>query len=161
MRSRPAAFPQIRIAQLAALLYTVQNLFARIVSCEDIGRLRLLFHVNASEYWQTHYTFGVTAEKKSKYLGDASLDVILINTVVPLLFAYGKSLKNEVYCERSIQFLEMIKPEQNSITKRFSNLNMPLLTAADSQALIQLKREYCELRKCLFCRLGHQILMSR
>lgn len=161
LRSRPTAFPQIRIAQLAALLYNVKGLFAKIISCEDIGKLRLMLHVNASEYWQTHYVFGVASDKKSKYLGDASLDVILINTVIPLLFAYGKSINNESYCERSIQFLESIKPEQNSITKRFSGLGIPLINAADSQALIQLKREYCEVRKCLFCRFGHQLLTSR
>lgn len=161
LRSRPTAFPQIRIAQLAALLYNVKSLFAKIISCEDIGKLRLMLHVNASKYWQTHYSFGVLSDKKSKYLGDSSLNIILINTIVPILFAYGKSINNESYCERSFKFLESIKPEQNSITKRFSSLGIPLVSALDSQALIQLKREYCELRKCLFCRIGHRLLRSK
>lgn len=161
LRTRPTAFPQIRIAQLAALLHSSHGLFSKIIGCEDIGRIRLMFHVNASEYWQTHYSFGLASPKKSKYLGDSSLDIILINTVAPLLFIYGKSIDNEMLCERALQFMEMIRPEHNSITKRFEKLGVPLNNAGDSQAIIQLKREYCELRKCLFCRIGHRLLTDK
>ena len=158
LRTRPTSLPEIRVAQLAALLHSSQGLFSKIISCEDPGRIRLMFHINASEYWQTHYTFGMASEKKSKYLGDTSLDVILINTVAPILFAYGKKTDNEMLCERAIKFLETLAPEKNSITRDFSKMMVPLRNAADSQAIIQLKREYCELRKCLFCRVGHQFL---
>jgi len=161
LRTRPTAFPQIRIAQLAALLHSSHGLFSKIINCNDIGRIRLMFHVNASEYWQTHYSFGHVSPRKSKYLGDSSLDIILINTVAPLLFIYGKSMDSEAHCERALQFLETLKPEQNSITKRFAKLKMPLNNAGDSQAIIQLKREYCELKKCLFCRIGHQLLTDK
>lgn len=161
MRSRPTAFPQIRIAQLASLLHSSHGLFSRIINCDDIGRIRLMFHVNASEYWQTHYTFGATSERKSKYLGDASLDIILINTVVPLLFIYGKQMDSELHCDRALRFLEMLRPEQNSITRRMAKLGLPLNNAADSQAMIQLKREYCEQKKCMFCRIGHQFMISK
>lgn len=161
LRSRPTAFPQIRIAQLATLLYNTHGLFSKIISCGDLGRIRLMFHVNTSEYWQTHYSFGSKSERKSKYLGDSSLDIVLINTVIPILFIYGKSINNEEFCERALSFLEQIKPEKNSITKQFSKLKMPLTNAADSQAMIQLRREYCELRKCLFCRIGHQVLVNK
>lgn len=160
LRSRPSAFPQIRIAQLAALLHSSHGLFSKITNSEDIGHIRLLFHVNASEYWQTHYAFGISSERKSKYLGDSSLDIVLINTVVPILFIYGRMMDSELHSERALQFLETLKPEQNSITKRFAKLKMPLNNAADSQAIIQLKREYCELRKCLYCRIGHQLLLE-
>ncbi len=161
LRSRPTAFPQIRIAQLANLLYQSHGLFSKIIKCEDIGQLRLMFHVNASEYWQTHYSFGIESERKSKYLGDSSLDIILINSVVPVLFSYGKSIGNDEMCERATTFLEQIKPEKNTITTSFGKLKMPLCNAADSQSMIQLRREYCELRKCLFCRIGHQFLVSK
>lgn len=161
LRSRPTAFPQIRIAQLATLLHNTHGLFSKIISCGDLGRIRLMFHVNTSEYWQTHYSFGAKSERKSKYLGDSSLDIILINTVIPILFIYGKSINNEEYCERALSFLEQIKPEKNNITKRFAKLNIPLTNAADSQAMIQLRREYCEPRKCLFCRIGHQVLINK
>mgnify|MGYP003623681356 CR=1 FL=1 len=158
MRTRPTAFPQIRIAQLATLLHNSHGLFSKIINCEDVGKIRLMFHHNTSEYWQTHYTFGATSERKSKYLGDSSLDIILINTVAPILFIYGKSIDSDEHCERALRFLEMIKPERNSITKRFAKYKMPLENAGDSQAIIQLMREYCELRKCMFCRIGHQVL---
>lgn len=158
MRTRPSAFPQIRIAQLAALLYQSQTLFSRITTSKDLGQIRLLFHVNPSEYWQTHYTFGNTSAKKTKFLGDSSLDTILINTVAPILFAYGKYIGNEDMCERGLNFLETISAEKNSIVKKFAKLDVPINSAADSQAIIQLKREYCEKRKCLYCRIGHQLL---
>lgn len=161
LRVRPTAFPQIRIAQLAALLHNFQGLFSRVIECEDIGRLRLFFHVNASEYWQTHYALGLTSARKSKYLGDSSLDIILINTVAPILFTYGKSIDSESHCERALQILETLKPEKNNITKQFSKLKMPLDSAADSQAMIQLKKEYCDLRKCLYCRIGHLLLTDK
>ncbi len=161
LRTRPSAFPQIRIAQMAALLHSSHGLFSKITNCDDVGRIRLMFHINASEYWQTHYTFGVASERKSKYLGDASLDIILINTVAPILFIYGKKINSEIHCERALSFLEMLNPEKNVITKRFEKLKMPLNNAADSQAIIQLKREYCEPRKCLFCRIGHQLLIEK
>ncbi|MBK5719994.1 DUF2851 family protein, partial [Dysgonomonas sp. Marseille-P4677] len=157
LRMRPTAFPQIRIAQLAALLHSSHGLFSKITASEDVERIRLIFHVNASEYWQTHFAFDATSERKSKYIGDSSLDIIIINTVAPILFLYGKSIDSEVHCERALRFLELLKPEKNSITKRFEKLKMPLRNAADSQAIIQLKREYCEPRKCLFCRIGHQL----
>lgn len=161
MRSRPSAFPQIRIAQLAALLHSSHGLFSKITETDDIGKIRLMFHVNTSEYWQTHYTFGSTSAKKSKYLGDNSLDIILINSVSPILFAYGKHTANETLCERALDFLEKISAEKNTITKSFARHGMPLINAADSQALIQLKREYCEKKKCLYCRIGHKLLASK
>lgn len=156
--SRPAGFPQIRIAQLAALLHSSHGLFSKITGSEDIGRIRLMFHINASEYWQTHYEFATESGRKSKYLGDGSLDILLINTVVPIIFSYGKSINNDDICQRAIHFLEIIKPEKNTITKDFAKYKISLNSAADSQAMIQLKREYCELRKCLYCRIGHRLL---
>lgn len=161
MRSRPSAFPQIRIAQLAALLHHSHGLFAKIAQTKDVGKIRLLFHINASEYWQTHYTFGSTSAKKSKYLGDSSLNIILINTVSPLLFAYGKYIADEEMCDRAFLFLETIDAERNSVTKPFAKYGVRIENAADSQAIIQLKREYCEKRKCLYCRIGHKLLGTR
>lgn len=158
MRTRPTAFPQMRIAQLAALLHNSQGLFSKVVEKKDVGILRLLFHVNASEYWQTHFTFGKESIKKSKFVGDSSLDVILINTVVPILFAYGKHVGEEDLCERAIFFLEQINAEKNMITKLFLRQGVPMKSAANSQAVIQLKKEYCDNRKCLYCRVGHKML---
>lgn len=161
LRTRPSAFPQIRIAQLAALIHNFHSLFSKIIGCKDVGQIRLMFHVNASEYWQTHYTFGTTSAKKSKFIGDNSLDTILINTVAPILFAHGKYIGDENMCERGLNFLQIINAERNSIVKYFAKLHVPINSAADSQSVIQLKREYCEKRKCLYCRIGHQLLASK
>ena len=158
LRVRPTGSPYIRLAQLAVLLYKTYGLFSKILKSEDVGHIRLLFHENASEYWQTHYVIGEESPRKSKYLGDSSLNVILINTVAPILFAYGKNTGNEVLCERALHFLEQIGPESNYITRDFAGCRVIAKNAYDSQALIQLRREYCEKKKCLFCRIGYKML---
>lgn len=161
LRVRPQGFPQVRIAQLAAVLQQTKRLFSHILEKEDENLLRLFFHINASEYWQTHYTFGKPSKKISKYPGDASINVILINTVVPLLFAYGKKNNIEKYCTRALTILEELKPERNSIITEFRKHNINPKNAADTQALIQLKKEYCDKKKCLYCKIGYQILSGK
>lgn len=160
MRVRPRSFPQIRIAQLAALLQQSGRLFSLILEKEEVPQLRSLLQTAPSAYWQTHYTFGKVSPKAVKPLGDASLDILLINTVAPVLFAYGKKTDSEVYCNRAIQILETLKPERNSIVNEFSEAGIVPRHAFDSQALIQLRKEYCDTRKCLYCRIGHKLLSS-
>ena len=161
LRVRPQGFPQIRIAQLAAVLQQSKRLFSIVLEKEDENLLRLFFHINASEYWQTHYTFGKTSKKRTKFLGDASINVILINTVAPILFAYGKKNNIEKYCMRSLSILEDLKPERNSIVTEFNKHGIKPQNAADSQSLIQLKKEYCDKHKCLYCKIGYQILTAK
>ena len=161
LRIRPASSPFIRIAQLASLLQNIQGLFTKILESKDLGQIRLLFHVNASEYWQTHYIFGEESPRKNKYIGDTSLDVMIINAVVPLVFFYGKKIDNESYIDKAIGFLEAIKPESNSIIKQFNAYGIPSQSAYYTQALIQLKREYCAKKKCLYCRIGYRMLSEK
>ena len=161
LRVRPQGFPQVRIAQLAAVLQQSKRLFSHILEKEDENLLRLFFHINASEYWQTHYTFGKPSNKRTKYLGDASIDVILINTVVPILFSYGKKNNIEKYCMRAQSILEDLKPERNNIVVEFKKHGIKTQNAADTQSLIQLKKEYCDKRKCLYCKIGYQILAGK
>lgn len=161
LRIRPTSSPHIRIAQLASLLLNIQGLFSKILECKDLGQIRLLFHVNASEYWQTHYQLGEESPRKNKYIGDASLDVMIINAVVPIVFAYGRRLNDESYMDRAFDFLVKIKPESNSIIKQFALYGVRSKNAYDTQALIQLKREYCEKRKCLYCRVGYRLLAEK
>jgi hypothetical protein len=160
MRIRPRAFPQVRIAQLAALLQQSGRLFSLILEKEEVHQLRALFQTAPSPYWQTHYTFGKASPKAVKPLGEASLDLLLINTVAPLLFAYGKKTDAAVYCNRAVQMLETLKPERNSIVNEFSAAGIVPKNAFDSQALIQLRKEYCDTRKCLYCRIGHKLLST-
>lgn len=158
LRIRPQSFPEIRIAQLAALFHSSSRMFSTVLEKKDYNHLRLHFHVNASEYWQTHYTFGKPSKKSLKYPGDSSLNIILINTVAPILFAYGKKNNSEKYCERAIHILENVKAERNSIVNEFKKYGVFPEHAFDSQAIIQLRKEYCDKRKCLYCRIGHSVL---
>lgn len=160
MRVRPASSPILRIAQLAVLLQNIQGLWSKILSSKDVGQIRLLLHVNASEYWQTHYVFGEVSAKKNKYIGDSSLNVMIINAVVPMLFLYGKKIGDESFIDKAMAYLEEIPAESNSIITQFSKAGLICKCAYDSQALIQLKREYCEKRKCLYCRIGYKIVSS-
>ncbi len=158
LRVRPSAFPQVRIAQLASLLVETGRLFSSIIDIEDYRKLRLYFQSSVSEYWKTHYTFGKESKQSNKIMGESSLDIILINTVAPILFAYGKRRDEEKYCDRALSLLESIKPERNSIVRDFQLLGVDVKNAFDSQALIQLKREYCSQRKCLYCKIGYRIM---
>lgn len=161
LRQRPSSSIYIRIAQLASLVCYIQGLYRKLISTDDIGQIRLLLHHKASSFWDTHYSFGNVSSYKSKYIGDASLDILIINVVVPLVFAYGKQINNEQYQERAIDFLEKLKPESNSILRQFSMYGLKAENAYESQAIIQLKREYCEKRKCLYCRIGYETLTKK
>lgn len=161
LRMRPQSSPYIRIAQLASLLANIQGLYSKIISSKDIGQIRLLLHVNASEYWQTHYVLGEESPRKNKFIGDSSLDVMIINAVVPLLFSFGKKVNDEAFTDKAIFYLETIKPESNSIIRQYTSYGIGVENAYHTQALIQLKREYCEKRKCLYCRIGYKLLSEK
>lgn len=161
LRSRPQGFPQLRIAELAAVVQHSGRLFSSLLEIENYEQLRMLFCVDTSKYWQTHYTFGKESGKIAKHLGNDSLDSILINTVAPLLFAYGKKNDMEKYCDRAIQLLESLKPEKNNIVRDFKSAGITPENAFDTQALIQLRKAYCDRRKCLFCRIGHALLSMK
>ena len=94
-------------------------------------------------------------------MGENTLNILLINTVVPMLFAYGLRNKQPEYCERATRLLESIPPEKNSIVSTFCHAGITVRHAGDSQALIQLKREYCEKKKCLYCRIGFRMLKQQ
>jgi len=158
LRIRPNNFPHIKILQLAGIIGKTQGLFAQILESDEEEKFHSLFDSELSEYWLNHYHFGKTSVKKTKYLGLQARQVLLINVVVPLFFAYGKKKNIELYTERAIRLLESLKPENNYITTMFSHAGITMKDACDSQALIQLKREYCEKKKCIFCRIGHKLL---
>ena len=160
LRVRPASFPELRIAQLASLLQKSGRLFSTFLEKEDYNQIISHFMTEPSEYWQTHYSFGKRSGKSSKILGKSSVDVLIINTVVPILFAYGKKTFIEDYCQRAENLLESMKPEKNSIIREFGEAGVIPKNAMESQALIQLKKEYCDKRKCLYCRIGHKLLSN-
>ena len=158
LRIRPNNFPHIKIVQLAGIIRKQQGLFSNVIAFAELEPLYSLFISETAEYWLTHYRFEKASVKRVKNLGLSAIQLLVINTIVPLFFAYGKNKNLETYPERALQFLESLNPESNSIITLFSHSGIKIQNAYDSQALMQLKREYCEQKKCMYCRIGHQLL---
>lgn len=156
-RLRPNNFPTVRIAQLAALLNQHQNLFSKIIATTKLKDYYKLFDISISEFWKIHYSFTSTSRKTYKKLSKKFIDLLLINTIVPLKFIYLKYI-NELNEEELISTIKLIKPEKNVVIDGFKELNVPCNNALDSQALLQLKNEYCEKNKCIQCAIGNQLL---
>lgn len=158
IRRRPFNFPPLKLAQLAAIWVQHDTLFSAILEARTPGEIKRYFRIAPSDYWETHYHFREVSPQKTKPIGESALNILLINTVVPMYFAYGQQSKLPEYCERAIRLLESIPPEQNSIVSLFAQAGIQIRNASDTQALIQLKREYCEKKNCLHCRIGFQLL---
>lgn len=158
LRVRPGNFPCQRLAQLAAIWSAHGSLFSLILESGTPDQMKEYLKQTPTEYWETHYHFRHASPRKEKVIGDDSLNTLLINTVIPVMFAYGKQKRMDEYCERAINLLETLPPEKNSIVRTFRSAGLPAENAGDTQALIQLKREYCECKKCLYCRIGFRFL---
>ena len=161
LRLRPQNFPHIRISQLANLYYQQKASLSQLVGCETIEQLKHVLSSHVTPYWETHYTFGSTSSRTEKHLGYGSLDLLMINTAIPMLFAYGRHTSKEVLCDRAFDLLEQLKAENNHIIRMWQQVGLSVTTAGDSQALIQLKREYCDKRDCLRCRFGYEYLKRK
>ena len=158
LRMRPANFPTIRLAQLAMLICSSEHLFSKIKETESVDELKKMFSVTANDYWHYHYIFDEVSDYKIKKLGSQMVDNIIINTVVPVIFSYGLHHSEEALKEKAIRWLEEIAPEKNTITQGFERLSYSNKSAFDSQAYIQLKKEYCDHHLCLQCAIGNSIL---
>jgi hypothetical protein len=158
LRLRPDNFPYVRIAQFAALIHSSSKLFSKITEQPDIYFLKQLFECEPSTYWNTHYLFATESTLKNKKLGSQSVNGILINTVVPFLFCFASQKNNDELKDKALQILEQIPPERNSIVQNWQNLGIISNSAYDSQAFLQLKKQYCDEKKCLRCRIGHKVL---
>jgi len=157
---RPANFPTIRISQLAGLLANTHGLFSRVLDAKDISDLAGFFKPEASEYWNDHYIFGSKSKDKPKKAGAQAEDIILINSVIPAIYAYGKARDTVSYTEKAAKFLENIKPENNAVIKDWIKAGIKPDSALISQALLQLKDCYCQKRRCLECRIGFKLISS-
>ncbi|MFB6320358.1 DUF2851 family protein [Saccharicrinis sp. FJH54] len=163
MRLRPNNFPTVRIAQLCNLLHGQQALLSGILEAGNPDEIFQLISAEANDYWANHYRFNIapkTSPGKRK-LGQTSKTLIILNTIVPFLFTYGKSVGKDIYVSRSLALLEKIKPEKNSIINRWGTHNIVPENAFQSQALIYLYNNYCKVKKCLSCQIGHQILTKK
>jgi len=158
MRMRPVSFPTIRISQFANIIYNSSGLLNQIIETNNLKDVISLLSASASPYWDNHYQFEKIAPGRSKKLGLSTINIILINTIIPFIFVYGKSKNNNNLQEKALSWLSQIKPESNSITRQFSTAGIKADNAMQSQALIQLKNNYCAKKQCLNCRFGHVLL---
>ncbi len=158
LRLRPQNFPHIRISQLANLYYERRAGLSVLLECDTLDKARQLMQTHVTPYWETHYTFGSESTKNSKNLSVSSTNLLLINTIIPMLFAVGRHRQKEELCDRAFDFLEELRAEQNHIIRMWRECGLEVKTAGDSQALIQLKKEYCDRRDCLRCRFGYEYL---
>ena len=158
-RLRPPNFPTIRLSQLAMLYHKQQNLFSEVMDANSVEKLYELFTVSTSMFWKTHFTFNKTSKQSKKVITKSFMDLLLINTIVPLKFSYakyhGKTIEDNV-----IEILQNITSEKNSIVEKFNSMKPMSMSALQSQALLQLKNEYCDKNKCLQCAIGNKILFS-
>lgn len=158
LRLRPQNFPHIRISQLAHLYYQRKAGLSQLVEAASVEDAKKVLATAVTPYWETHYTFGSTSVRNDKNLSPFSLNLLCINTVVPILFAYGRHRGEEKYCDRAFDFLEQLRPENNYIIRLWQQCGLVVDNAGDSQALIQLKKEYCDKKECLRCRFGYEYL---
>ena len=157
-RLRPQNFPHIRISQLANLYFSRKAGLSDLLECRDVVSFAEMLRTQVTPYWETHYTFGSESVRNAKHLSPFSINLLLINTCIPMMFAYGRHAMREELCDRAFDFLEQLKAENNHIIRMWKEVGLDVKSAGDSQALIQLKRKYCDKRDCLRCRIGYEYL---
>lgn len=154
---RPSNFPHQRIAMLAAMIHTSLPIFNKFIDATDDITLRKIFNVYPSDFWDTHYSFTSETPPLRKCLGKAAIDLIIINSVAPLLYAYSEYIRNEKFADRAIALLEGCKAENNSIVRKYTSAGIDCPTALASQAFIALNNNYCNPRNCVKCKIGYKI----
>ena len=160
LRMRPFGFPTMRLAQFAMLLHHHDHLFSRTLNNLNIKALREIFSSKASPYWQNHYRLGSRTEQHGCQLSTTSIDLLIINTVVPFLFLYAQTTHDIDLQEKTLDLLRQLRAEQNHKTQKFTSAQFPCSDAYTSQALIQLHDNYCTRKDCLRCQIAHQYLKS-
>ncbi|MCQ2606878.1 MAG: DUF2851 family protein [Bacteroidales bacterium] len=160
-RMRPYNFPTIRIAQMARLFVSSTSMTNVVLEMKDLQQLQTLFSGSPNDYWQTHFVFGKQTNKHSVQLGEQALNTLIINTVIPFLFAYGKERNEECFCEQAYDLLMAIPPEKNHIITEFKQYGVEAKSAYETQALLQLYSEYCCKGNCVRCAIGHVVLKKQ
>lgn len=158
LRMRPANFPTVRLAQLAMLINQSTHLFSKIKDTKSFTDIQALFTVTANDYWHYHYLFDEATPYHPKALGKQMANNIIINTVIPVLFAYGADRNEQQFKDLPIKWLLQLPPENNTITSKWKEKEVLNQNALDSQALLELKKNYCDKRLCLDCAVGNKIL---
>lgn len=156
-RLRPYNFPTIRLSQLASLYHANSALFSEWIKGMEITDFYSKYKVKATDYWDSHYNFGVPSTMRSKQLSKSFIDLLLINTLVPLQFVYSNYIGEE-NSEAIIALIEQLPAENNSIISNYKKYGVKAENALQSQALLQLYTNYCMPKRCLSCGIGNAIL---
>ena len=158
---RPANFPTIRIAQLALLCHKTEHLLSKMLIANSIKDLENMFSIKLSNYWKDHYSLDkISSIKMDKNLGKTSIHILLINTIIPFSFYYGAHKNDWNIKEKAIRLLAEIPPEKNNIISKWENIGFGATNAAQSQALLELKLNYCDQKKCFSCSIGDKLLQN-
>ncbi len=160
LRMRPANFPTVRLAQLAILIVHSVHLFSKIKEIEEVENVKKLLNVTANDYWHYHYNFDELSTYKIKNVGVQMINNLIINTVIPILFAYGHYTKEHHFKDKALRWLTQLTAEKNSRINGFLALQITIKNAFDSQSLLQLKNEYCSKKRCLECAVGNKLLKT-
>lgn len=158
-KHRPDNFPTIRISQLASLYHKYQNLFSKIIAFKSVKNVYDLLGISVNPYWQNHYQFDKESPKKNKTLSKSFLDLVIINTIIPIQFAYFNKM-GEASTEDLIEFMKGVTPEKNAIIDKFISFGIKAANAFETQTLLELKNEYCNQKACLKCALGMELLKN-
>ena len=158
LRMRPANFPTVRLAQLAAVLQAHHHIFSLFSEKTCVKNLIQSLRQKPSAYWQQHYDIGKVSKTKIAAMGISSAQNLLINTAAPLSAAYGVYTDQETWIDRAMELLQQIPSESNQIIQEWKDLGMSPLHAFDSQALLELYNDFCKPKKCLQCAIGLQLL---
>ena len=158
-RLRPHNFPTIRLVQLAQLYAATPSIFSRIFSRGELSTA-WMEDIGVSSFWKTHYTFAKHSRSQPKRLSKSFIELVKINTLIPFYFAYQKANGNDV-SEKIVEWIRTIKMERNGLIERYQKLGIKATNALDSQALIQLHKNYCMPKKCLLCTFGNQLMKER
>jgi hypothetical protein len=157
----PANFPTIRISQYAGLIFKSTHLYSKLLDEKDLQNIMSLLECRASEYWKYHYTFeNITSQTGERKIGKSSLYNLLINTVIPFLFIYGKEKNQTEYINRALNLLEQLPAEKNRILDKFEELKFNNSNASASQALLHMKKNYCNQKRCTDCSIGVSLIRS-
>ncbi|MBF4494354.1 DUF2851 family protein [Flavobacterium sp. JLP] len=158
-KHRPDNFPTIRLSQLANLYHKHQNLFSKVIPLKSVKSVYDLLAVSTSLYWQNHYQFDKESPKKAKSLSKSFLDLIILNTIIPVQFAYSNKM-GESMPEDLITFMTEVAPEKNAVIDKFESFGISSKNAFETQTLLELKNEYCNQKGCLNCALGMELLKN-
>jgi hypothetical protein len=158
LRMRPACFPTVRLAQLAMLMHSTENLFSAIINAQAARDIKILLNITANDYWHYHFTFSQQAAYQPKVLGTAMTNNILVNTVITVLFVYGRYHNEPAYQQKAVEWVAQLPSEHNAVISKFRSLGIGVKSASDSQSLKELKTQYCDKRRCLECAIANTLL---